>query len=418
MGFFHKVLPNGLTVLVEEMSHVESVSYEFSIPGGLVSDGADTMGAAVLLSDILCKGAGGFDARRLSDEFDQYGIRHGEGCGLDRFTLAGSTVGQTYTKALELSAQMILAPVIPEEHITALKSILLQDLDSLRDNPARRAMVELTNRFYPSPFNRTSLGTREGIAGAERGTLTALHDQFFRPGGSIVSLAGNVNAQEVFEVIGELFESWSGEAPNAPDFVGDATNEYYHIEDDSAQLQIVLANRSVPFGDPLYYEGKLVASLLGSSMFGRLFMEVREKRGLCYSVYARHGSRKEYGTMTAYVGTTAERAQESLDVMLEEFSRLSGSIEAYELERAKTNLKASLIMGEESPSSRASSNASDWWLLARVRDLQEIHDAIDAVSLSSIEDFLQRYPFWPCSILTLGSKKLRVDSTIISGEEK
>jgi predicted Zn-dependent peptidase len=122
--------------------------------------------------------------------------------------------------------------------------------------------------------------------------------------------------------------------------------------------------------------------------------------------------------MTAYVGTTAERAQESLDVMLDEFRRLSGSIEEYELERAKTNLKASLIMGEESPSSRASSNASDWWLLSRVRALQEIHDAIDAVSLSSIEEFLQRYPFWPCSILTLGSKKLRVDSSIIAGEEK
>jgi predicted Zn-dependent peptidase len=415
---YHRTLPNGLQVIVEEMNHVESVSYEVSIPGGLISDGSDSIGGAIVFAEMLSKGAGEYDSRGLAEEFDQHGIRHGEGSGLNRFTLAGSAVGAKYQRALELTSLMILAPTLPEPDIAPIKSILLQDLEALRDNPARRAMVELTKRFYPAPFNRSSLGDKEGIARIEKATLGRILKTNFRPRGSVVSVAGNVRADDVFCLLEELFSGWEGDAPASPAFSVTPKDQYYHIEDASAQVQIVMANRSVPFGAPLYYEGKLVASLLGSSMFGRLFMEVREKRGLCYSVYARHGSTNEYGTITAYVGTTPERAQESLDVMLGEFNRLSGSIEEFELERAKTNLKASLIMGEESPASRASSNASDWWLLRRIRPLAEIQAAIDSVTLKSIEDFLMEYPFRPSSILTLGSCELKIDPSVVSVEER
>lgn len=416
MTLHHRTLPNGLQVIVEEMDHVESVSYEIAIPGGLVSDDSDSIGGAIIFAEMLSKGAGQYDSRGLAEEFDQHGIRHGEASGLNRFTLAGSAVGAKYQRALELTSLMILAPSLPDADIAPIKSILLQDLEALRDNPARRAMVELTKRFYPAPFNRSSLGDREGISRIGKASLDTIHETNVKPGGSVVSVAGNVRADEVFGLVEELFGEWKGDAPPSPVFSSAPEDQYYHIDDSSAQVQIVMANRSVPFGAPFYYEGKLVASLLGSSMFGRLFMEVREKRGLCYSVYARHGSTNEYGTMTAYVGTTPERAQESLDVMLGEFNRLSGSIEEFELERAKTNLKASLIMGEESPGSRASSNASDWWLLRRIRPLSEIQSAIDSVTVESIEGFLKEYPFRPSSILTLGSCALKVDPSVVSVE--
>ena len=171
---------------------------------------------------------------------------------------------------------------------------------------------------------------------------------------------------------------------------------------------------SVKFGEDGYYAGKVAVSLLGSSMFGRLFMELREKRGLCYSVYARHGANASYGTVSAYVGTTPERAQESLDLLVGEFSRLKGSVTEAELSRAKTNMQASLVMGEESPGSRAASNATDWWLLGRVRTLKEVNDAVSAVSLDDVDRFLSRHPFTPCTILTLGRMPLDVSSSVIA----
>ena len=327
--------------------------------------------------------------------------------------LSGSLIAGKLDKALELVSMMVRYPILPEEDITPIQSLLLQDIESLKDNPARRSMVELTKRFYPAPFNRVSLGDAECLKAVNREMLVRLHKKYFVPAGTIISIAGKVNAKHVCSVVEELFGDWKGEPISLPSFGERPPHGYYHIEDASAQLQIVMASPSVKFSEPLYYEGKIVASMLGSSMFGRLFVEVREKRGLCYSVYARHGATNSYGTMTAYVGTTPERAQESLDVLVGEFERLPGTITQDELDRSRTNLKANLIMGEESTGARAGSNATDWWLLKRVRSLPEIHAEVDKVTLNSVNDYLQAYPYKPCSILTLGSTPLNVSGNVI-----
>lgn len=413
MAIHQRQLSNGLCIIVEEMDHVESASYDLLIPGGLVFDEDEHIGASIVLAELIAKGAGELDSRELSDAFDSAGIRHGEGVGMDRYTLSGSLVASSIDRALELVVAMVRRPRLPEDDIEPIQSILLQDLEALKDNPARRSMVELSKRFYPSPFNRSSLGDARGIQSVDCALMHRIHARYFRPEGAILSIAGKVDARRIFATVDELFGDWEGSGASMPQFGARPQHEYFHIQEQSAQSQIVLAAPSVKFSDDLYYEGKLVASVLGSSMFGRLFVEVREKRGLCYSVYARHSSTNLYGTMSAYVGTTPERAQESMDVLLGELQRLPGTITQEELDRSRTNLKASLIMGEESPGSRAGSNANDWWLLKRVRGLAEIQAAIDAVSLDSIEEFLQRYPFKPCSVLTLGSAALDVSDDVI-----
>jgi predicted Zn-dependent peptidase len=416
VAIVNKKLENGLSIIVEEMDHFESASYEVVIPGGIITDPADEIGASIVLPELIGKGAGGLDSRTLSEAFDGAGIRHGEGVGMDRFSLSGSMVATKLDRALELVSLMIKAPRLSEADIAPIQSILLQDIEALKDNPARRAMVELTKRFYPAPFNRSSLGEAQGIKGVTADRMRKMHQTFFKPAGAIISIAGKVDAQRVCAVISELFGDWHGTGPEIPKFSQRPAHDYYHIDDQSAQLQIVLASPAVKFSEPLYYEGKIVASILGSSMFGRLFVEVREKRGLCYSVYARHGATTDYGTMTAYVGTTPERAQESMDVLLAEFDKLPGSITQDELDRSRTNLKASVVMGEESPGARASSNSTDWWLLKRVRSLQEIHDAIDRVTLDSVNEYLSKYAFQPCSILTLGKMPLKVPQSIVGKE--
>ena len=415
MSILTKNLPNGLAVIVEEMDHVESASYDVVVPGGIISDAANSIGATLVLAELLGKGAGELDSRALAEAFDGAGIRHGEGAGTDRYTLGGSMVASKLNKGLELVSSIVLNATLPEEDIPAIQSILLQDLESLKDSPARRAMVELTQRFYPDPFNRSSLGDIKGIQSVDRDLLQAIHSSYFRPARAIVSVAGKVNAGQVVSVIEELFGAWQGAAPELPALGENPPHRYYHIPDDSAQLQIVMAIPSAKVSDPLFYEARIIASILGASMFGRLFVEVREKRGLCYSVYARHGASNHFGTMTAYVGTTPERAQESMDVLLQEFDRLAGTITQEELDRSRTNLKASLIMGEESPGARAASNAMDWWLLGRVRSLEEINQAIDQVSLSSLDLYFEKFPFKPCSILTLGRKALTVSNDFAGG---
>jgi predicted Zn-dependent peptidase len=409
-------LSNGLSVLVEEMSHVESASYDLLIPGGYVCDPADKVGAGLILAELIGRGAGPLDSRELSEQFDALGIRHGEGVGTDRYGLSGSLVSDALPHALQLVSYMVTSPRLPEGDIPNIQSVLLQDIESLSDNPARRSMIELTKRYYPGPYNRPSLGEADGIRASSRESLLALYKECFGPSKAILSIAGKVDSQSVRQQVERLFGAWEGGSAEIPSFGAMPKNEYFHIPYESSQLQIVVASPSVRFNDVGYYAGKIAVSLLGASMFGRLFVELREKRGLCYSVYARHGSTMSYGTVTAYVGTTPERAQESLDVLVEEMRRLRGTATADELERAKTNLKAALVMGEESPGARAASNATDWWFLKRVRPLSEINKEIDKVSLDSVNEFLDMYPFQPASLLTLGNRELKVPAGLIKGD--
>jgi len=401
-------LSNGLSVIIEEMPHVESASYDLLIPGGIVCDPADKVGAGLILGDLIGRGAGPLSSRQLSEAFDDLGIRHGEGVGSDRYAFSGSLVSDSLSRALELVSYMVREPHLAEEEIPNIQSVLMQDIDSLNDNPARRSMVELSKRYYPAPYNRPSLGEANGIRGTTRETVHKLWQDLFSPRKAILSIAGKVKAAEVIKTVESFFGDWSGGEVQVPQFGLMPKHDYFHIDSDSSQMQIVFASPSVRFNQEGYYDGKLAVSILGASMFGRLFVEVREKRGLCYSVYARHGSTIDYGTVTAYVGTTPERAQESLDILLKELHGLKGTVTADELERARTNLKASLVMGEESPGARAGSNAQDWWLIKRVRPLSEINAAIDKVTVSSVDSFLASYPFKPCSILTLGKHALSI----------
>lgn len=399
-------LSNGLTVLVEEMPHVESVSYDLLIPGGILSDSPETIGSSLLLAELTSRGAGDLDSRGLADAFEDIGARHGEGASLDKFAYSGSLIADRLPEALGLVSKMVQQPILPEEEIENIASILLQDISSVFDSPARHAMYELGKRYYPAPFNRPGIGEREGI---EKSTVKTLRDQWkkcFRPSRAILSVAGNIGASNVIGLSEKLFGDWTGVSDPLPKFPGFGPAENHHITTDSAQLQIAVIMPSVTFGHPLYYAAKVAMGMLSGGMFGRLFIEVREKRGLCYSVYARHASNVEYGTVMAYAGTTPERAHDTLSVLLEVIRGLRGSVTDEELKRAKANIKAALVIGEESPGSRASSNAIDWWLTQRIRTLPEIQAGIDAVTPHDIDKFLEEFPTDPHTLLTLGARAL------------
>ena len=177
--------------------------------------------------------------------------------------------------------------------------------------------------------------------------MKAQFRQRVRPNGAILSVAGNIEWEPLKAQVEGLFSGWEpgGSAEIVPEPHQPTSG---HIEKDTQQTQIALAFPSVPVTDPDYYSARAAVSVLSGGMSSRLFTEVREKRGLCYSVYAFHETFKSRGTLFAYAGTRAERAQETLDVTLAELKRLKDGIEGDEIDRVKAGLKSSLIMQEES----------------------------------------------------------------------
>jgi predicted Zn-dependent peptidase len=141
-------------------------------------------------------------------------------------------------------------------------------------------------------------------------------------------------------------------------------------------------------------------------MSSRLFTEVREKRGLCYAVSAAYRTFKDLASISCYAGTTPDKAQETLDVVIAEFGRLGEGISDGELQRAKVGLKSSLIMQSESSSARAGGIAGDYWLLGRVRSIEEIKQKLEATSVQSVLDCLRNNPFADYTVATVGPKKI------------
>ncbi|MCX7427204.1 MAG: insulinase family protein, partial [Planctomycetia bacterium] len=183
--------------------------------------------------------------------------------------------------------------------------------------------------------------------------------------------AGHFDWPQLKETVGELLGDWPpGDDSTPPEGPTEIARE--HLDHDSQQTQIGIAYPSVPYRDDEYFEAWGAVGVLSGGMSARLFTEVRERRGLCYSVYAACHSLRDTGGVFCYAGTSAERAPEPLDVTLGALVRLRQGIEAHERGRLKARIKSSLVMQQESSSSRSWSIARDWYHLGRVRPMEEL----------------------------------------------
>lgn len=375
--------------------------------GGIVTDAEDAVGASLILAELSSRGAGPYDNRQLSDAFDALGVRYAQGAGAETISLSGALLAEKLPEALSLVALIVQDAHLPDEELPGLQDLLLQDLDALKDNPAKLVMTELGKRYYPAPYDRSQMGSEAGIKAA---TIGALRDQYrkqFSPHGAILSIAGNVEPAEVVKHVEKIFGKWQGKAFELPVRGQMPSLGAHHIPYESNQLQIALAYPSTMFGDPLYYVARVTNGILSGGMFGRLFVEVREKRGLCYSVHSSVSSTRLFGTTLLYAGTTTERAQETLDVAVGEVRRLRGTVKPEELQRAKIDIKSGVIMSDESPGARSATNAADYRHLGRVRSLDEIQAGIEKVNIGDIDRYLEAFPPHQMMMVTLGQKELR-----------
>ncbi|HEY7331287.1 MAG TPA: pitrilysin family protein [Gemmataceae bacterium] len=399
---------NGLTLLAERMEHVRSAAFNFLVPAGCVYDPPNQLGMGTVLSDLLTRGAGPRDSRQLTFDLDNLGLDRGEGVGLMHMHLWGATVARNLSAALDIYADILRRPHLPEDELPAVQALAHQDLRGLEDEPRSKVSVVLRKHLYPTPLSNDRRGTDEGIDHITSETVRRHHQKWFQPDGAILSVAGNIQWQPLRDQVERLFADWNGSADRSLR-LGPQPPRREHVAKDLEQTQITLAYPSVPIGHPDYYAALGAVYVLSSpgGMSSRLFTEIREKRGLCYSVSAGHDMLKDRANIVAYAGTTNERAQETLDVLLSELHRLQEGIEVEEVERIQAGIKSGLIMQQESTRARASFLASDWYYLNRVRSHQEIQSAIDGLSPAVILDHVRRYPPREFVIVTLGPKPLK-----------
>lgn len=398
---------NGLTLLAERMEHVRSAALNFLVPAGCVYDRPGQLGIAAVLADMSTRGAGKRDSRALTMALDNLGVDRSESVGSLHARYWGATVSGNLPAALELYADILRRPHLPEDEVDAVKAMALHDLRGLEDEPRSKVLVELRKHHYPTPLSNDHRGAAADVEALTGKAIRAHHAKFFRPRGTILSVAGNIDWLPLRDQVERLFGDWNGAGDSALTF-GATAGRRGHLTKDVEQTQIAVAYGSVPLSHADYYAALGAVNVLSGGMSSRLFTEIREKRGLCYSVWASYQTLKDRGSVLCYAGTTNGRAQETLDMLLAELRRLQDGIEAEEVERLRAGLKSSLIMAQESTASRALSLASDWYHLGRVRTFDEIQAAIDGLTPESIAAHLRRFPPRDFTIVTLGPKALDV----------
>lgn len=400
---------NGLMLIVEEMRGVQSAAFSFLVPGGSVYDGPGHGGTASMLADWITRGAGDRDSRELSSALDNLGIAHNQSAGSANITFTAASVADRIGDGLEIFDDVIRRPHLGEDQFEAVRLGAEQGLLAIEDEPQRKAMVELRRRSFTKPWGLPSDGSLEDLQNISGDTVRDHFKRCFRPNGAILGVAGNVDAQEVIEKVGSLFGDWE-QKPEREIETGDLGPSRSFIKHESAQTHIGISYASVPFTNPDYYNAWAAVSVLSGGMSARLFTEVRERRGLCYSVHASQSSMKHEGRVLCYAGTSNDRAQETLDVTLQELQKLGDGIEESELQRCKARAKSSLVMQQESSRGRASSLARNWFFLERVRTLDEVREKLEAITVESILDYVHRFPAKDFTVLTIGPEDLQLNS--------
>lgn len=402
-------LPSGLTVLAEPepVPGAGSLAMRLALPGGLKHEPGERQGIGSILTEMMLRGAGGLTAREHSDALDRLGVQRSTDSATHHLQLAATMIGVNLAEALPLLLDTALRPNLDAGALEPSRDLAIQALDGLEDEPQQRAMLELRQRFHPDPLGRSAFGVREHLQAITLDDIRAFAAAGLVPGGAILSLAGAFEWEALLDQVTALTADWSGAAPADPSLT-DPPRGYHHVPTESQQVHIALACDAPPEPDERNVLQAAAVAVLSGGMSGRLFTEVREKRGLCYSVFASYAAQRDRGAVSAYAGTTTPRAQETLDVVLAELRRLREGVDQSEFERAIVGMKSRLVMQGESTSARAAAIAGDYYHFGRPRTLDELAARVDGVTLDALNAFVAGQVLDDFTVVTIGSEVLNV----------
>ena len=378
-------LPSGLTVVTERMDRVETVSFGAYVAAGSRNETAEENGVSHFLEHMAFKGTERRTAAQIAEEIEAVGGH------INAYTAREQTA--YYVKVLkedtELGADIIgdilTHSTFEPEELERERGVILQEIGQANDTPDDIIFDFFQEAAFPSqPLGRSVLGTEDGIKAMPRGMLTGYMKRHYAASNVVVSAAGNLRHEQIVELAKQHFADLP--THTAPKMVaGRYRGGEFREDRDLDQVHIVLGFPSIGYGDPDYYPTLLLSTLLGGGMSSRLFQEVREKRGLVYSIYSFSAPYMDGGLFGIYAGTGESEAEELMPVTLEELRKVQESVTEAELGRARAQVKASLLMSLESTGSRTEQLARQLQVFGRVVPTSETVAKLNAVTTGDVQ---------------------------------
>ena len=379
-------LPNGLTIVSEHMPRVETVSFGAYVAAGTRHEAAAENGVSHFLEHMAFKGTERRDAAAIAREIENVGGH------LNAYTARESTayyckvLKEDMPLAVDIIGDILTHSAFAPEEIERERGVILQEIGQANDTPDDIIFDHFQNTAFPDqPMGRPTLGTEEIIRGMSRETLMAYMRRHYGPERMVIAAAGALEHERLVDLVQRHFADLPQVAPLPADpsrYIGGE----YREDDALEQVHIVLGFPSPSFTDPLHYPTLLLSNLLGGGMSSRLFQEIREKRGLVYSIYAFAHPFQDGGVLAIYAGTGEQEVKELVPVTLDELRTVQRDVTAEELDRAKAQFRAGLLMSMESTGSRTEQLARQLQIFGRIQPVEEIRAKIAAVTIAEVQE--------------------------------
>ncbi|HAE84631.1 MAG TPA: hypothetical protein DCK85_14695 [Ktedonobacter sp.] len=404
-NYFYHQLPNGIEMVGQYMPSLTSITLGFQLDAAVIHEPEEKQGLAHLFEYMLFQGTKKKDARALNEAFESLGVRKGASTGWETARVLAQMVNTKFDATLPLMHEILLTPTFPKNDLEQMRSIVLQEIRRRDDEPMSRIFDLARASFYRNTaLARPSLGTTESVQALQKQDLRDFWKARYQPNNVLFAIAGKFDWDHVVEQVQALFGDWSGQAPASPEQRPVPTTNISLEHQEGKQEHLGMMFPFPNYNDPDYYAALVISEVLGGNMASRLFVEVREKRGLVYGVSAGLAGNKQIGAMRIYAGTTPEQGHECLEVIVNELRKLEqDGITADELSRAKIQLMSENVMRSEGSGSRMGALAHSWWYERKLRTIQEVKAAIDAVTEEQVLSVLHRFsPLNPLTVAAIG----------------
>ncbi len=397
-------LSNGLTIVTDPMANLESAALGVWVGTGSRDEMPQEMGISHMLEHMAFKGTTTRTARQIAEEIEAAGGYLNAYTSREQTAFHARILKNDAPLALDIIADILVSPTYEASELERERQVVLQELGQARDTPDDIIFDHLQNVIYPNqPLGWPILGDEATVASFTPASLRDYSGRRYRAGTMTLVASGAVSHQEIVRLAQEKF------APLRTGSAGESMPAHYRggeirLQEDLEQAHIAYAFPGVAANDADFYVAQVHAMILGGGMSSRLFQEVREKRGLCYSIYAFTNNFQDGGFTGIYVGTGEKEAGEVSAVIAGEMEALCGSVGDSEIARAKAQLKSGLLMGLERPGSRAEQIASQMFTFGRVQSVAEIVAQIDRVDGDQVKRYAARVMAAP-SIAAIGPVK-------------
>ena len=372
-------LSGGLTVATDRVEQAETVSLGAWVGVGTRHEPAEANGIAHLLEHMAFKGTERRSARDIAEEVEAVGGHLNAYTGRENTAFYAKVLAEDMPLALDVVADILQNPTFDPEELSRERAVVLQEIGQTNDTPDDIIFDHFQETAYPDQaLGRPVLGRAEIISGLARDSLRGYMARNYRPPEMILAAAGKIDHEAFADLARRAFEGLTAEANSEAEPARYAGGEYRETRD-LEQVHLLLGFDALGYLDPDYYALMVLSCLFGGGMSSRLFQEIREKRGLVYSVYSFVSAYRDGGLFGIYAGTGDSEVAELIPVVCDEIAKLSRDIAGPEVERAKAQLKAGILMSRESSAVRCEQLAQQQLTFGRPLPVAEIVAKIEAV---------------------------------------